>query len=250
MTDESLQGEVQGTGVKRTRARRMQRPPEVAATDIDRLFERIRTIAPPAKVDAAWARSFGLADATIILSWLGLADQGGTVEDPTLWNRVRMPATREEALAALVRKSYDRIFATVDATLASREDLEGAFVNAYNLGDTRRYIRAFARLCRHAGIQIAAFEPVGEAAVGSAPANPPGPKTVHGPGNTNRAKPKPMNADEISAAASTHLGPRRDVSQWSTAGINVNIEIPADWTEDQIRKRVAEVKKALAEVGD
>jgi hypothetical protein len=243
MTEEKHQAETTEARVKGTRAARMQRPPEVAAADIDRLFERIRTIAPPAKVDAAWSRSFDLKDATIILSWLGLV-KNGKVEDAALWNRVRMPATREDALADLVRTSYEKIFAEVDVAEASREDLEGAFVHEYNLGDTRRYIRAFAKLCKHAGIPVTAFHKSGDAT--STAATPKTPTEQRAP---VQRKTKAA-ASPRSDAAPKEAPASRDGSKGPASGINVNIEIPADWTEDQIRERVATVKRALAEAGD
>jgi hypothetical protein len=215
------------------------RPPEVAAGDIDKLFERMRTIAPPPKVDADWAKSFNLTDATIILNWLGLTKDGG-VTDSGLWNRVRMPATRQASLSDLVRASYAKIFEQIDVSEATKEDLEGAFVNEYNLGDTGRYIRAFITFCRHAGIPVAASD--------SRPdATPTAPATLvrTGPGVRKATKQAPA------VAAPRHVdGPLRKTPAARDGCISVSVEIPAEWTEEQIRERLAVVARVLAETDE
>jgi hypothetical protein len=212
------------------------RPPEVAVADIDRLFERMRTIAPPLKVDLAWAKNFKLTDATIILNWLGLA-KDSKVADPALWNRVRMPATRAASLADLVRASYAEIFDRVDVSEAAREDLESAFVNEYNLGDTRRYIRAFVTLCRHARIRVAAFDARSEGER-DAPTTPP----RSAPEGRKPATQPPI----VQAPKGMAEEPQHRAFLTPAPAISVSIQIPADWTEDQILERVATVTRVLA----
>jgi hypothetical protein len=231
--NQTMNDEVAEPRIRRSRAPRQRRPPEAAVADIDRLFERLRGIAPPPRVDAEWARSFGLADAPTLLTWLGLV-QDGQVTDSGLWNRVRLPATRNDALRELVRVAYDGVFSQVDVSEASRDDLEGAFVNVYNLGDTRRYLRAFARLCHHAGIEVPALE-VRRTRASFA--------TVQEPRPARSTPDRPPTREPKSQ--------RREArTDFPTAGIHVNIEIPADWTEEQVRARIAAVRRALDEAGE
>ena len=218
---------------------RAPRPPEVAASDIDKLLDRMRTLAPPPKVDAAWARSFNLTDATIILGWLGLVKDGKVV-DPAVWNRVRIPATRAAALGDLVRSSYASIFEQIDVAEATREDLEGAFVNEYNLGDTRRYVRAFATLCRHSEIPVRAFEGRTDAGAADSVALP----------RREVARRSAKQAMPLAAAkekTKERLGTPRSTFHHA---ITVSVQIAPDWTEDQIRERLSSVNRILAEDGE
>jgi len=224
--------------VARRRAARMDRPPESATGDIDRVFERMRTLAPPAKIDQAWATSFTLPDAVKILTFLGIAEEGKPV-DTALWNRVRLPASREEALGELVREAYKPIFDQIaDVAEASREDIEGAFVNQYNLGDTGRYLRAFGAFCRHAGISVPALEPR-RAEVGSGGTKPP---RTDPPARTKPQTPKP-------AAASTARDERGKPSTGGSGSLTASVVISPEWTEEQIRERLALVKRLVDEAG-
>jgi uncharacterized protein DUF5343 len=236
----------QAPRARRTRAGRMARPPEAPVGDIDNLFERIRTIAPPTHVDAAWANGFGLKDAVAVLKWIGLVEGGngdhsGRV-DADLWNRVRLPGTRQEALAQLVRSSYAPIFDQVDVSEATREDLDGAFVTKYNLGDSRRYVRAFLNLCGHAGIEAAA----GRAAI-------PAPATVGNLAPTSAPKPahRPAARAAANASAPPPEAPRTQPFSRNDpvrVGVAANVEIPAGWTEEQIRARLKMVKRVVEDI--
>lgn len=226
----------------RTRAsRNIARPPFTAASDIDALFERIQRIAPPGRVDDAWARGFSLSEKVVnVLEWLGVVNKDGTVVAER-WNRIRLPATRQETLSELVKSSYDAIFEQVEIAGASREDLDGAIVVKYGLGDSRRYLKAFATLCKHAGIPLA-FETRRSGSTASNPADgkptaarsatsSPAPKTQR---TSLRARPDPPTGESRGATVAS--------------GITVNVEIPAGWSEDEIRERLAEVNRLLNEL--
>lgn len=232
MTEQHSNGEGAQPKAQLSRAARMDRPPEAATGDIDRLFDRLRTLAPPTKVDQGWAKSFSLTDAVKVLTWLGLV-RDGKPTDPALWNRVRLLASRQDALGELVRESYKAIFNQIDVAEATREDIEGAFVNQYNLGDTSRYIRAFGALCRHAGIAVPALEPR------HAPAAPDAAASASGG--------RPTNPPTQSRPANTGGRPSARPPETAPAPVlTASIEIPADWTEEQIKERLALVKRLIA----
>jgi hypothetical protein len=239
MTDDGENSSEEQDRLRRTRAPRRARPPEVAVADIDRLFDGLRMIAPPPRIDAAWARGAQLTDANIVLNWLGLAPDGAV--DRTLWNRVRLPGSRPEALSALARQAYAPIFDEVgDVATATREQLEEAFVTQYDLGDTRRYMRAFGAICRNAGISVPVLEgravtadPAPRARVVAVPA----PKSVSTP--KSASKPQPASKDAQTPGKREPTG---------DAGIILSITVPPEWSEDEIRERIAAVRRAVADL--
>jgi hypothetical protein len=233
MTDDRENGSEGQDRPRRTRAPRRARPPEVAVADVDRLFDGLRTLAPPLRIDAAWARGAQLTDANIVLNWLGLAPDEAV--DRALWNRVRLPGSRPEALSALVRQAYAPIFEEVgDVSAATREQLEEAFVTQYDLGDTRRYIRAFGAMCRNAGIAVPALE-------ARAATTDPAPRASVAAAAVPKSPPKP---------ASTDAPPARRRERTGDVGIILSIAIPPDWSEDEIRERIAAVRRAVSDPDD
>jgi hypothetical protein len=191
---------------RRTRAPRRARPPEVAAADIDRIFDAngIAKKAAPAKLDAAWSRSAGLPDAHIVLNWLNLAPEG--VVDRALWNRVRLPTSRQTALAEQVRKAYAPVFdALDDLGTATKAQLDEAFVTAYDLGDTVRYVRAFGILCRQAGIAVQALSAraAGDEASQDAPARTAQPRPARRPMTASTPKTPPTK--RVVAGSTEHV---------------------------------------------
>lgn len=217
---------------KRTRATRsIARPPYASAGDIDQMFERIRTIAAPTELTGPWAKGFGLAsDTPTVLKWLGVAKDGKV--DQGLWDEVRVPATRRGALDRLVRTAYAPIFDQVDVSEASKDVLSGAFITKYKMGDPIRYVRAFLTLCRHAGIGAGVDEADGETKVAAA---------------TTKSRPAPKKAPAEPRRGDPAPAPSRLDGADARPAIAVNVEIPASWTEEQIKERLATVRRALGE---
>jgi Family of unknown function (DUF5343) len=220
----------------RTRAKKMDRPPYTATGDIDQLFERMAGLAAPQKVDGAWATNYKLAEESIIvLKWLGVAAADGTV-DGAMWAKLRVPASHQATLAELVTKSYGPILDQIDPANAGKDDIHGAFVHKYGMADTARYIRAFIKLCGLAGINLGGLdEPAAES------------------GDKPERKPKPPAARATAAPATPARRSTKRItgeSKKEIAGqviISLNVVIPASLTGDEIRKRVAEVRRALSE---
>lgn len=229
MTDEIEKG---ASKAARTRVAKMDRPPYTATGDIDQLLERMAGLAAPQKVDGAWARNYKLKEESIIvLKWLGVATAEGTV-DKEVWAKLRVPASRQATLAVLVTKSYGPIFDQIDPAQASRNDIHGAMVTTYGMADTARYIRAFVRLCELAGIVLGGLaDPRAEP--DEKPEKKPRPVRQPKAASATQSKPKPLEE------------PKRSSGQAAT--ISVNVEIPAEWTEDQIKERLATVRRALGE---
>jgi hypothetical protein len=113
-----------------------KRPPYASAGDIDALFDRIKTMQAPRKIDAEWAATYNLAPNQPVaipnlLKWLGVIDQDGAAT-PDTWDPIRLPGSRAEALAPLVRESYSDVFDRIDVEHATQEDLAGTFIVAYS----------------------------------------------------------------------------------------------------------------------
>jgi hypothetical protein len=219
-------------------AKKKKRPPYISGPDINALFERIRTMQAPKKVDTDWVETYKLAPnqpqgVPSLLWWLGIVDEDGAVSAEK-WDSVRLPQSRPQALEPLVRDAYSDIFDRIDVEHATQDDLSGAFINAYGMGDPRRQIRCFLVLCALAGIPTAVDA-----------SRRPGPE----PGTT-----KPISNGRTTPQTATR---KKDKQTGSVklpsvgAGVLValTVEIPAEWNEDQIRKRLVTVARVLGEAG-
>jgi hypothetical protein len=106
---------------------------------------------PSAKLDSDWVKSYNIASnqpsaITSLVSWLGIVDHDGAAK-PELWNKLRQPASRADALAPLVHEDYSAVFDRISVKEASREELDGSFINAYGVGGARAASRALVRRC-------------------------------------------------------------------------------------------------------
>ncbi len=222
---------------------RALKPPYTSVSDVNAFFERVQTIAepkPPKKVDRAWIESYQFETAhpsaiPSMLRWLGVIDDDG--ESMGVWNDLRVDGTRQTTLARLVKEAYKGVVDAVDVENATARDLRGAFVSAYSIGDPARHITCFLALCQQAGIKTAAA-------------------TARESKQKRDSKPSPKAGVSTKGASKTPMGkqrePRRTVSDEGGVTVTLNVEIPASWTEDQIRERIAEVRRAVepADAGD
>lgn len=213
-----------------SRARRdVERPPITATSDIDAFFERMRTLAAPRRIDQAWARDFRLHKQVIpMLAWIGVTNSIGE-PDHERWNDLRAPRTRATSLDGALRQSYDPIFRQIDLVSATRTDLEGAFISAYQMGDPARYVRAFVALCRHAHLDLTAF-----------------PKHAVDMGRTGRHEATPRDQSPKEPIGTTGALPLR--ARLPGLSISLSIEIPATMDGPAIRSRLALVRDAIAEL--
>jgi len=215
---------------------RSAKPPYTSVSDVDAFFERIQNIGepkPPKKVDTAWVKNYDFETAhpsaiPSMLRWLGVINDQG--ESTGVWDKLRVDASRQATLEQMVRKAYKGIFDAVDVEKASGRDLRGAFVSVYSIGDSGRHIKCFLALCEQAGIKTAEAAHEREAKPKEKAATKPKPKaaTINRPETTTRT-PKPHVPEGVA--------------------ITANVEIPADWTEEQIRERIATVTRAIGSAG-
>jgi hypothetical protein len=220
--------------------------PYTSVSDVDAFFERVQTIAepkPPKKVDSAWVETFGFKTAhpsaiPSMLRWLGVINDDG--ESTGVWNELRVDSTRQTTLEGLIKGAYSAIFDSVDVDSASLRDLRGAFVSAYSLGVPTRQISCFLALCKQAGIKTA-VEATSREAKRNGEAKP-----------KLKPTPKPKAAETNGARTTSRRESRKVVTEGSGINVTLNVEIPAAWTEDQIRERIAAVARALepADTGD
>lgn len=219
-------------------AQRGTKPPYTAAADIETFFERLKHISAPPKVTTAWIEAMNLASVQPegvpgLVKWLGLADKSG-VPDNELWNKVRVPSTRAQTLAPLVKKGYEKVFGQVDVEHGTRQDIEGAFIASYSVGGTQKYMTAFLAICEVAGITVDAAK---QAANSSGAA-----------GSTNTKKTTTTKKAKSAGSRSGRSDPPTPPAGGNDrvpVTVNLNVEIPADWDEQQIRDRWAVVSKVV-----
>jgi hypothetical protein len=217
-----------------------RKPPYSSAGALDSFFDKIRTLGDPGTVDAKWAKTYGFepalpASIPTTLRWLGVIDEDGRTQG--VWNNLRPPATRAEVLAPMVRQAYHEVFDSIDVESAGREVLEATFIHAYATGDVGRPITCFLTLCRHGGISTA-VEPSRSgrtsAANGGVAAKPTVPiRAKRNLSSQASRKQAAANAPEVPGVGATGVV------------ISLAVEIPADWSTEQISARISEVKKAL-----
>lgn len=209
-------------------------PPYANPGVIDAFFERIPTLKDPGTVDAEWAKAHEIdpkqpTSVPAVLRWLGVTDNSYKTLDAKLWDNLRLPDTRAATLDRLVREAYSKIFDAVDIEQADRKSIQAVFVRAYALGNPRRNVSCFLALCSHAGIATK-------------------------PGDRVPARKRPSGGDGSGSTphvrASPHT-PKPDAArkQPTAIPISLSVEIPADWTKDQITRRIADVQAALSEAG-
>lgn len=220
---------------------RTLKTPYTSVSDVDAFFERVETIGepkPPKKVDSAWVVSYQFKTAhphaiPSMLRWLGVIDDEG--HSTGVWNELRVDASRETTLARLVKEAYRAVFDAVDVEKATIRDLRGAFVSAYAIGDPGRQIKCFLALTRLAGIATAEEATPRE--------------RESKPTRDAKANHRPSSARNSANKDKANATPRRERHQRGPdpSGVNItlNIEIPATWTEDQIRERIAAVTRAM-----
>jgi hypothetical protein len=221
-----------------------KRPPYTSGADVEALFVRIRTLQPPKKVDTEWAATYNLAPKQpeaipTLLKWLGIVDRNG-VANGAIWDQVRLPQSRTEALAPLVRASYVDVFDRIDVEQATDDDLVGAFVNAYGMGDPRKQVRCFLVLCKMASI------PTGTDAK-KKPGPPRREPIAHATSRSESDDRRPSERDEATLGPIGNAG--AEPAHGSRVTVSIALEIPADWTERQIRDRLLAISRALAEAG-
>lgn len=209
-------------------------PPYTSANDTKTVFERIKQLGKPNAIDSKWVTNYQLAKSqpaavVALLKWLRVIDDQGRVDD--VWNELRtnQPAT----LSRLVRESYADVFSAVEVATADRQAIDGAFITAYQTGDTGRPVVAFLTLCDLAGIPTAA---------GSRPAS----GAPHTP-RANKRAPSPSGGSRQrqSSANTGHKDWPRDHVRGVSTVITLNVEIPATWTENEVTARIAAVMSAV-----
>lgn len=216
-----------------------RRPPYATIAQIEALFERIGRMGDPGTVDKAWVENYKLAPTqpqaiVALLRWLGVIDGDG--KSVGIWDDLRIPATRDAKLEELVRASYKEVFDLIDVSQATREDLEGTFIQAYKSGDPGRPVTCFIGLCKQAGIPMTADARSQKADDGALPAK-----------KVKKAEKKEPKRETAASKQKQSAGAGRDGKQKQAVTISVNVEIPAEWSEEQIRERLEAVRRATSE---
>lgn len=214
------------------------KPPYTSTKDIDAFFDKVGGIQKPNRaVDREWVEAYGFDTAhptaiPSLLRWLGVLDDDGNPKDA--WNKLRVSNTRQETLGSLVRESYKKLFDTVDVEQVSRETLEGGFIEAYEVGDVQRHVGCFLRLCEHAGISVAA-QPARREKEPRAP----------------KPKAERPRRERAAGDGSKRRNGRPESDESPSVGLSIalTVDIPADWSSEQIKERLAVVSRAVREAG-
>jgi hypothetical protein len=215
------------------------RPPYTSGSDIEAFFARIKTLQAPAKIDSEWVKTYKLAPnqpeaMPSLLKWLGVTDANSAAV-ASIWDGIRLPQSRADALEPLVRSAYAEVFGRLDVEHASLDDLASTFVVAYGMGDPGRQVRCFLVLCGLAAIPTDA---------GETPQLEPE-QSVRRRSSAPRKGPKPPQKPGTATEHATD-----EQSQHATPVVlSLSVELPADWSERQIRQRIVDVSRILSEVG-
>jgi hypothetical protein len=204
------------------------------------LFERVRQMQKPARIDREWVSSFGLAQSQPegvvgLLKWLRVVDANGGVDD--VWTELR--TSPQPTLERLVRQSYAAVFDSIDVAVADRAMVDGAFITSYQTGSTSRPVAAFFVLCELAGIEVAARSQA------SAP-RAPSPRKEAAPrrdGQVN-ARRRPVSDGTVRHERDGAVIPKE--TGRAEVRVSINVDIPAEWTPEQVEARIHLV---LASIG-
>ncbi len=209
-----------------------KRPPYASTVDLDTFFDKIRGLSDPETVTSKWVATYKLAASQPeglvgALKWLNVIDRQGKSQG--VWTDLRTHK-RAETLERLVEEAYADVFNQIDVPEADRQALEGAFIHAYGSGNTVRPIACFLALCRHAGIETkAAVRQASRSA--TIPAAQTASVRADGAAPRSQSTPQPKRA-----AADRHGG----------IAVTLNVEIPADWSDAQVRQRIELVRRAIS----
>jgi hypothetical protein len=213
-------------------------PPYAIVADIDSVFSRLRNIPDPGEVTNGWLVARKLASNTQpgavkgMLQWLGVVNVKGVTVDG-VWDQLRAPQTRRETLEKLVQVSYAAVFEQFDdISEATKEDLEGAFISAYRTGSPTRPLGCFVALCRHAGIELKNVKVTSRAD-----------KT---PAKKDKEAPRPQTGRKSAEKTAAGTRDSEGSSGVPAATISLSVQIPPEWTQEQIRERILLVRRALA----
>ncbi len=209
---------------------RKPRPPYTSVGDLNTFFSKIANLGDPGTIDNKWVESYKLSTAqpraiVTLLQWLGVIDEQH--KSTGVWNELRVPATRPNKLAELVKSSYKEIFDRINVAQAEREDLKGTFIQAYDSGNPTRPVACFVALCEHAGISIAS----GATARTVPQANP------------DRGSSRGRSENAKQGRTRTSQRERGASDRPPEIAITLNLEIPADWSEERIRDRYEAVRR-------
>lgn len=216
------------------------RPPYATESQIRTFFERMKNMGEPSKVDTKWLESFNLGGAQPtavigLLKWLGIIEPVSGASTG-IWTQLR--TKQSETLRNLVEKAYAPVFEAVEVTSADREALSGAFIHAYQSGDTGRPLTAFITLCSIAGIELPAAQQKGRAA--------PPPRRATSPRTAKSASSKPAPA-KTAQSHTAQMGTLQSdrTATGSTVSVTFNVDIPGDWDGERVRERISDVLDAL-----
>jgi hypothetical protein len=211
--------------------------PYTKASAIDSFFKLVENKKAPPVVDTAWAKSLDLeasrpSSVPKLLNWLGVIDAQGE-PDKDRWDSIRHVDTRPEALERLIRDAYSDLFDATEAERETREQLRREFARVYDLGNADERVTCFLKLCEVAGMAMVANGGDGSPSSGSGARSEGG--ALKSSGGTPMKKTRAKQQDR------TPQPPNNGV----TFVVSFSVEIPAEWSEEQIAERVRAVQRAV-----
>lgn len=211
--------------------------PYTKATAIDSFFGLVENKKAPPVVDTEWAKSLDLeasrpSSVPKLLHWLGVIDRKGE-PDKDRWEAIRHVDTRGEALEQLIRDAYSDLFDVTEAEKESRDQLRREFARVYDLGNADERVTCFLKLCDVAGMEMAATS--GGAATSSED------KARSDSGTRKSSGDTPKKRTQTKQQVRTPQPPNNDVK----FTVSLSVEIPPEWSEEQIAARVRAVQRAV-----
>jgi hypothetical protein len=216
--------------------------PYTKAATIDRFFEIIETKRPPDKVDKDWAKSYELepnrlSSIPTLLRWLGVID-ANFIPDKDKWEGIRHADTRSQVLSDLIRDAYSDLFDAAEVQNEDRDQLMREFSRTYELGDAGERVTCFLKLCEVAGLEMSANSSERNRTKKAEAATPDG-----------RQKQKPTRRKLAGSRREDIKKGSRDRAASVAVNVTLDIQVPADWSEEQVKERMRAIAAALEESG-
>lgn len=211
--------------------------PYTKASTIDSFFKLIENKKAPPVVDTAWAKSLDLeasrpSSVPKLLYWLGVID-AQSEPDKDRWDSIRHADTRVEALEKLIRHAYSDLFDATEAENETRDQLRREFARVYDLGNADERLTCFLKLCEVAGMAMVANGGGGSTSSGD--------EARSDDGARNSSDGTPRKKTQTKQQDRTPQPPNNGV----TFVVSFSVDIPAEWSEEQIAERVRAVQRAV-----
>ncbi len=137
------------------------RPPYASSGQADQMIDLLRRTTPK-KIDTKFIVDSKIATPTNafrimdLVKWLGVCNVDGTINNEIVGKLKFVGEERKKHLIEMIKKSYDKLFESVDISIAQKEDIMNFFVSNYGYGFhlAKPATNLFLHLCEKYGISL------------------------------------------------------------------------------------------------